>query len=69
MVRVIELCPRAFVRINSDDAWKPKAFGKVVFVIVVFVVIMQDCFKKGTKKVRICPEVKSLQTFPLKEHL
>ena len=49
MVRVIDLCPRAFVRINLDDSWKPKAFGKVVFVIVVFVV-MQDCFKKGTKK-------------------
>jgi len=50
MVRVLELCPRAFVRISSDDAWKPKVFGEVVFVIVVFVVIMQAYFKKGTKK-------------------
>ena len=41
---------QGFLRISSDDAWKPKVFGEVVFVIVVFVVIMQAYFKKGTKK-------------------
>lgn len=51
MVRVTELCHRAFIRINLDDARKPKAFGKCLcnsrcrqcYPVV-------DNYKNGTKK-------------------
>ena len=55
---------QGFLRISSDDAWKPKVFGEVVFVIVVFVVIMQAYFKKGTKKSQDLSWGKNFTDFP-----
>lgn len=51
MVRVTELCHRAFIRINLDAACKPEAFGKCLCnsrCCPCYPVV--DNYKNGTKK-------------------